>query len=115
MSNEDYRSRFDRFAQEDYLKMLLKAKSEEIIPILFLDLMTRVNYIQGQVGILLADVERSEESASPIDPQLTNQVSVEVMDGAVDMANILKALMEYYEVQYGDKDKPQGTDSQKQA
>ncbi len=94
-----YRDQFDRFAQDHYLKMLLQTDEKAIIPTLFLDLMTCVNKVQGRAGLILAEAEREGEPRAG-DVTVTN--AIEVMEGAVDMSNILKALMEYYELTYGD-------------
>ncbi len=100
----DYRDKFDRFAQHDYLQMLLQTPSSEIIPTLFLDLMDQVNAIQGKAGIILAEVERSEMDDEPLESILVNNNAVRVLESAVDMANVLKAMMEYYELAYKDDD-----------
>jgi hypothetical protein len=96
---QSYRDQFDRFAQDHYLQTLLKTDEKAIIPTLFIDLMTCVNKIQGRAGLILAEAERDGQ---PAEGDVTVANTVEVMEGAVDMSNILKALMEYYELTYGD-------------
>ncbi|MEL6151765.1 MAG: hypothetical protein AAFR56_19205, partial [Chloroflexota bacterium] len=71
---------------------------DAVIPTLFFDLMNRVNMIQGKAGLILAEIERSEIEADALDRAVTENNTVKVMEGAVDMANILKALMEYYDL-----------------
>lgn len=98
----DYRKQFDRFAQDDYLKMLLRTQSDSVIPMLFIDLMSCVNMIEGKAGLMLTEIERAETDSEPIESTVINNNTVKVMEGAVDMANILKALMEYYQITHKD-------------
>lgn len=100
---KDYRDKFDRFAQDAYLKMLLETQSERIVPTLFIDLMNRVNQIEGQAGLLLAELEKATETGEPVDVQTGESISVKILGVSVDMSNILKALMEHYEMTQGDK------------
>lgn len=94
----DYRDKFDRFAQHDYLQMLLKTPDDQIIPTLFLDLMDQVNAIQGKAGLILSEVERAENEGDQIESILANNNTVRILENAIDMSNVLKALMEYYEL-----------------
>lgn len=99
MTNDGkHRDQFDRFAQDAYLRMLLETDPDAIIPTLFLDLMNRVNMVEGQVSLLLAELERAEDGAANLNH--IENISIRTMGGAVDMANILKALMEYYEMSH---------------
>jgi hypothetical protein len=99
MTNDGkHRDQFDRFAQDAYLRLLLKTDSDAIIPTLFLDLMNRVNMVEGQVSLLLAELERADDSEANLNH--LHDISLKTLGGAVDMANILKALMEYYELQH---------------
>ncbi len=99
MTNDGtHRDQFDRFAQDAYLQMLLQTDPDAVIPTLFLDLMNRVNMLEGQVSLILAELERADEGETNLN-HLEN-ISVRTLGGTVDMANILKALMEYYEIQH---------------
>lgn len=108
--DDDYRNQFDRFAQDRYLKLLLKTDPDSIIPTLFLDLMNCVNMIQGQGGLILAETENTVENQQPMDAELVEEITVRVMGQAVDMSNILKALMEYYEITHNNADLPPSDD-----
>lgn len=101
---KDYRSQFDRFAQDAYLKMLLETQPDAIVPTLFIDLMNRVNLIEGQAGILLAEIEHASEKEQPIDPKVGEAIAVKILGGSVDMSNILKALMEHYQITHQNDD-----------
>jgi hypothetical protein len=98
--SKSHREQFDRFAQDAYLQELLQSDPDAVIPTLFLDLMNRVNMMQGQTGLILAEVEQADESGHPPNLAHITASSVHLMEGAVDMSNILKALMEYYELTY---------------
>lgn len=105
MADEDnYRSQFDRFAQDEYLKILLRTDPDAVIPMLFLDLMNQVNLIQGQAGLTLTELAQSAESGQPVDREFTENVTLKILNGAVDMSNVLKALMEYYEITHRSTD-----------
>ncbi|MEO0562412.1 MAG: hypothetical protein AAF125_09870 [Chloroflexota bacterium] len=103
-----HHDQFDRFAQDAYLKTLLDTAPEAVIPTLFLDLMNRVNKIEGHTGLILAELERASNQNTPVDHSHVNESSVNILGGAVDMSNILKALMEYYEMTqpHDDETKP---------
>jgi len=98
----DHRQKFDRFAQDRYLQQLLKTDADEIIPSLFLDLMDRVNAIQGEAGLILAEAERAKLEQTPPRGSLVEINAIHVLERAVDATNILKALMEYYEITHGE-------------
>lgn len=98
----DYRQQFDRFAQDDYLKTLLRAKSDDVIPMLFIDLMSCVNMIEGKAGLVLTEVKRAETEGESVENAVVANNTVKVLEGAVDMSNILKALMEYYQITHQD-------------
>jgi hypothetical protein len=100
-----YRDQFDRFAQDSYLKMLLKTAPDDIIPTLFMDLMNRVNMVEGKAGLILVEVERAQLG---MDSDVIQANTVKVLEGAVDMSNILKALMEYHEMVHQDKQDDDG-------
>ena len=97
MTNDGtHRDQFDRFAQDAYLQMLLKADPDTIIPTLFLDMMNRVNMLEGQISLILTELERAADNEVNIDH--LEDITVEALGGTVDMSNILKALMEYNEI-----------------
>ncbi|MFZ4813503.1 MAG: hypothetical protein ACOYL5_03125 [Phototrophicaceae bacterium] len=100
---DDYRNQFDRFAQDRYLKILLNTDEDSIIPTLFLDVMNRVNMLEGQAGLVLAEVEHAHEENTPVEEEFMAQRAIKILGGAVDISNILKALMEYYEIRQKNK------------
>jgi hypothetical protein len=95
----NYREQFDRFSQEAYLRLLLETDADEVVPTVFLDLMTRVNLIEGQVSIILSELEQSDDiDLRSKGGQLIAGSSKQVLENIVDAASILKALMEHYEL-----------------
>jgi len=100
-----YRDQFDRFSQEAYLRLLTETSPDAIVPTVFLDLMTRVNLIEGQVGLILAELEQSDDvSMESQSGRVIGGSSKQVLEAIVDAANILKAMMEHYEQHAGDGD-----------
>ncbi len=102
--HNNHRKQFDRFAQDRYLRRLLKTNPDAVIKAVFPDLMERVNTIQGEADLILAEVTRARGEKTPVDGALVEQNTVELLESVGDMANILKALMEYDELTQGGED-----------
>lgn len=102
--HDDHRKQFDRFAQDRYLRRLLETDPDAVIETLFPDLMERVNTIQGEADLILAEVARARSEKAAVDGALVEQNTVKLLESVGDVANILKALMEYDELRQGGED-----------
>ena len=99
--HNDHHKQFDRFAQDRYLRRLLATDPKAVIATLFPDLMERVNAIQGEADLILAEVSRAKAEKTAVDGELVKQNTVKLLESSRDVANILKALMEYDELTHG--------------
>jgi hypothetical protein len=99
MTNDgSHRDQFDRFAQDAYLKILLDTDPDAITPTLFLDMMNRVNMLEGQVSLILTELDHSPDAQ--VNLNHIEDISIELLGGTVDLSNILKAMMEHYELKH---------------